>query len=264
MGIARAFVNMAKGGETQGGSTITQQYVKNAMLDDQSQTISRKFKELFVSIKVGRHGAQGGDHGRLPEHRVLRTWCLRDPGGRPRVLRQGRHGPERERVRLPGRGAQGRHVLRPGGCVGDRPGRPRPRPTRARAEKRWSWILDEEVKDGHLTATERAKYKELPQAPEPAVQRPAGRPDRLPRRPRQGATSSTTGPRSPQEQLQQGGYEIHTTFDKKKVDALEAAVKKVRKENIDPKQPPEDGHLRPVRRGLREPEERRDRGHLRR
>jgi membrane peptidoglycan carboxypeptidase len=52
-GIARAFLNMAKGGETQGGSTITQQYVKNARLDDQSQTISRKFKEIFVAIKVG-------------------------------------------------------------------------------------------------------------------------------------------------------------------------------------------------------------------
>ncbi|MYW45195.1 biosynthetic peptidoglycan transglycosylase, partial [Streptomyces sp. SID161] len=29
MGIARAMVNMARGGQTQGGSTITQQYVKN-------------------------------------------------------------------------------------------------------------------------------------------------------------------------------------------------------------------------------------------
>ncbi|PIM65791.1 penicillin-binding protein, partial [Streptomyces sp. JV178] len=53
MGIARAVVNMAKGGQTQGGSTITQQYVKNAMLDDQSQTLSRKVKELFISVKVG-------------------------------------------------------------------------------------------------------------------------------------------------------------------------------------------------------------------
>ena len=39
MGIGRALFNMAKGGETQGGSTITQQYVKNAMLNDQSQTL---------------------------------------------------------------------------------------------------------------------------------------------------------------------------------------------------------------------------------
>ena len=44
---------MAKGGETQGGSTITQQYVKNALLDDQSQTLTRKFKEIFISMKVG-------------------------------------------------------------------------------------------------------------------------------------------------------------------------------------------------------------------
>ena len=55
MGIARAVVNMAKGGETQGGSTITQQYVKNTYLD-QSQTVSRKFKELFISDE-GRRGA---------------------------------------------------------------------------------------------------------------------------------------------------------------------------------------------------------------
>ncbi len=52
-GIGRAIFNMARGGQTQGGSTITQQYVKNAMLDDQSQTLSRKFKEIFVAIKVG-------------------------------------------------------------------------------------------------------------------------------------------------------------------------------------------------------------------
>ena len=43
---------MAMGGETQSGSTITQQYVKNTYLD-QSQTLTRKVKELFISIKVG-------------------------------------------------------------------------------------------------------------------------------------------------------------------------------------------------------------------
>ncbi|MFE0086165.1 transglycosylase domain-containing protein, partial [[Kitasatospora] papulosa] len=52
MGIARAFYNMAKGGDTQGGSTITQQYVKNSMLT-QDQTVTRKVKELFITLKVG-------------------------------------------------------------------------------------------------------------------------------------------------------------------------------------------------------------------
>src|SRR5262249_13069260 len=52
MGIARALANMARGGQTQGGSTITQQFVKNAYLS-QDQTVTRKFKEMFISIKVG-------------------------------------------------------------------------------------------------------------------------------------------------------------------------------------------------------------------
>jgi membrane peptidoglycan carboxypeptidase len=52
-GIARAVVNNLSGGDTQGGSTITQQYVKNAYLNQQ-RTISRKFKELFIAVKVGK------------------------------------------------------------------------------------------------------------------------------------------------------------------------------------------------------------------
>ena len=39
------------GGSTQGGSTITQQYVKNAFLTS-DQTFSRKFQELFLAIKL--------------------------------------------------------------------------------------------------------------------------------------------------------------------------------------------------------------------
>jgi membrane peptidoglycan carboxypeptidase len=50
-GILRAAYNDLTGGSTQGGSTITQQYVKNAFLT-QDQTFSRKFKELFLAIKL--------------------------------------------------------------------------------------------------------------------------------------------------------------------------------------------------------------------
>jgi membrane peptidoglycan carboxypeptidase len=52
-GIARAVVNNLSGGDTQGGSTITQQYVKNAYLNQQ-RTFTRKFKELFIAVKVGK------------------------------------------------------------------------------------------------------------------------------------------------------------------------------------------------------------------
>ncbi len=50
-GIARALLNNIKGSAQQGGSTITQQYAKNAYLT-QSRTITRKLKELILSIKL--------------------------------------------------------------------------------------------------------------------------------------------------------------------------------------------------------------------
>ena len=52
-GIARALINDLSGGSEQGGSTITQQYVKNAYLSQQ-RTISRKVKEICIAIKVGK------------------------------------------------------------------------------------------------------------------------------------------------------------------------------------------------------------------
>src|SRR3954454_11297415 len=51
-GIVRATWNNLTGGSTQGGSTITQQYVKNAILQNDAQTFSRKFQELFLAIKL--------------------------------------------------------------------------------------------------------------------------------------------------------------------------------------------------------------------
>ncbi len=50
-GIARALWNNLTGGETQGGSTITQQYVKNYYLT-QDQTYTRKLQEIMLALKI--------------------------------------------------------------------------------------------------------------------------------------------------------------------------------------------------------------------
>jgi membrane peptidoglycan carboxypeptidase len=53
-GIARAlFTNVRGGGVSQGGSTITQQYAKNAFLT-QERTFTRKLKEVFIAVKMSR------------------------------------------------------------------------------------------------------------------------------------------------------------------------------------------------------------------
>jgi membrane peptidoglycan carboxypeptidase len=56
-GTVRAAVNDVLGRSTQGGSTITQQYVKNAYLNS-DQTLTRKLKELAISLKLSREYAK--------------------------------------------------------------------------------------------------------------------------------------------------------------------------------------------------------------
>ena len=52
-GTVRAAFTDLTGGSTQGGSTITQQYVKNALVGN-GQTLTRKLKELVIATKLSR------------------------------------------------------------------------------------------------------------------------------------------------------------------------------------------------------------------
>lgn len=52
-GILRAFLSTALGRGMQGGSTITQQLIKNVLLDS-SRTASRKIKEMMLALEVER------------------------------------------------------------------------------------------------------------------------------------------------------------------------------------------------------------------
>jgi penicillin-binding protein 1A len=52
--LRAAWANITGGGVQQGGSTITQQYIKNAVLEDPSRTITRKIKEAVLAIKLER------------------------------------------------------------------------------------------------------------------------------------------------------------------------------------------------------------------
>ena len=52
--LRAAIIDVLTRSRAQGGSTITQQYVKNALLDPTDRSFSRKIKELILSIEIGQ------------------------------------------------------------------------------------------------------------------------------------------------------------------------------------------------------------------
>ncbi|MFJ7114688.1 transglycosylase domain-containing protein [Streptomyces albogriseolus] len=232
MGIARALGNMARGGDTQGGSTITQQFVKNTYLS-QEQTLSRKFKEMFISIKVGT---------KLSKDEILQGYLNTSYYGRGaygiQAAAQTYYG--KDAVDLTPSECAFLAALLKGPTYYDPAGNESidtsasAEANRKRSEERWAWILEQMHADEHLSTAEYQKaIKRYPM--------PQGRK----------ATKGMTGQISylvdtakryvlknsdiTEAQFDQGGYQIYTTFEKSKVEALAKAVKKVEKENIDPK-----------------------------
>ncbi|MFF4487388.1 transglycosylase domain-containing protein [Streptomyces sp. NPDC001544] len=231
MGIARAVVNMARGGQTQGGSTITQQYVKNTYLS-QEQSVSRKFKEMFISIKVGTQ---------IKKPQILQGYLNTSYYGR------GAYGIQAAAQTYFGKNA---NKLNPSECAFlaallkgptyyDPAGNPdldkaaSAQANRKRSQARWSWILGEMHKDKRITDAEyQTAISHYP--------KPQGRK----------ANKGMTGQISyladtakkyvlahsniTEAQFDRGGYQIYTTFDKAKVNALTAAVKKIQKSRLDP------------------------------
>ncbi|MDX3385940.1 transglycosylase domain-containing protein [Streptomyces niveiscabiei] len=243
-GIARAVFNMARGGQTQGGSTITQQYVKNAMLADQSQTISRKLKEIFVSIKVGNN---------VSKDEIMAGYLNSAYYGRNAYgIEAAAHAyfDKKARDLNPGECAFLAAMLK-GATYYDPAGLPSVDPNASaekntiRATRQMQDTLNKMVEYGHLDAATRAKYTTLPKWQNPRSNTNL-----------KGQTGylvdlanaylvtneETTG--ISQDRLQRGGLSIYTTFDKKKVDELEKSVKAVQDANIKPEQRPDtDTHV---------------------
>ena len=69
--IRAALANVTSGGFSQGGSTIDQQVVKNALLT-REKTISRKVKEIILSLKLDRE---------VPKDTILQIYLNESPYG---------------------------------------------------------------------------------------------------------------------------------------------------------------------------------------
>ncbi|MDX3525379.1 transglycosylase domain-containing protein [Streptomyces sp. ID05-39B] len=243
-GIARAVFNMARGGQTQGGSTITQQYVKNAMLNDQSQTISRKFKEIFVSIKVGAEQ----DKDDIIEGYLNSAYYGRNAYG---IQAAARAYFDKDAIDLnEGECAflaatlKGATYYDPAGSRSIDPTGATPEANSKRALNQMQDTLDKMVEYKHLDAATRAKYTQLPAWKNPRSNTQlSGQVGYLVDLANSYVITNGKETGITQDKLQQGGYSIYTTFDKNKVKQLTTAVSKVQKANIKPEKRPEDTHV---------------------
>ncbi|GAB2756226.1 transglycosylase domain-containing protein [Streptomyces bullii] len=222
-GILRALYHMAQGGQVQSGSTITQQFVKNTYLN-QSQTLSRKFEEIMISLKIGR---------RLSKQQILQGYLNTSYYGR------GAYGIEAaseayyhvpvQKLTVSQGAFLAATVNEPSVLMNaDDP------QERAPAVARWKYVLGRMAAIGKLSAAEKEHYLR------------AGFPVPRPMR-AQGSMGGQVGylvqiaeqyveqhSSLSDQELNQGGYQIYTTFDKRKVAELSASVANMRKRRLDP------------------------------
>ncbi|MDP9461319.1 MAG: penicillin-binding protein [Actinomycetota bacterium] len=212
-GIVRAAWNNATGGSTQGGSTITQQYVKNAILENSEQTFGRKFQELFLSIKLDNNYSKD----QILENYLNTIYYGRGAYGIESAANTYFGVPAAELT------AQQGAVL---AVLIRSPSRYDPEVSPADATDRWGKVLDAMVDEGWLTPEERAASVYPPVLPKATASLgiPAGPEGLIVQR----AINELEGKHGyDEQQIRAGGLRITTTVDKAYQDAAFSSVAEV-------------------------------------
>ena len=111
LSILRAvFINILKGGFSQGGSTITQQVVKNALLT-QEKTIARKLKEWVLSIKLERAMTKDEILALYLNEAPMEALCMAPKRQAARFLENGRWNSPFRNPRILRRFPRRRHII---------------------------------------------------------------------------------------------------------------------------------------------------------
>ncbi|QGV82426.1 penicillin-binding protein [Streptomyces ficellus] len=214
-GVTRGLWRTLGEGSTEGGSTITQQYVKNVYLT-QDRTLTRKFTEAMIALKLDNRMSKD----EILEGYLNTSWFGRGTYGIQRAS-QAYYG--KDVGKLNASEAAVLASLLKGASLYDPTLGPA---NHKRAVQRWSWILDRMVVLGKLTPAERATYTKFP---EPLERNPLGRTgkqsDYLVELAAQYAKKA--GGISDKD-LDLGGYQIYTTFDREREATLTDVVTKAR------------------------------------
>jgi membrane peptidoglycan carboxypeptidase len=203
-GIGRAVINDLSGGDTQGGSTITQQYVKNAYLT-QEQTITRKFKEIFIAVKLGKQQ----DKDTILQNYLNTIFFGRGASG-VEAAAQAYYGTNvhAKDLTVPQAAVLAATIKQPGYYD------PAKKDHLNDTVARYNFVLDGMVKIGKLSQTDYLKYKDhLPKVKINTGNANAGQKGFLYER----VQNALHGPGLDfsDTQIQNGGLKVYTTWDKK-------------------------------------------------
>jgi len=213
-GIARAlFTNVRGGGSVQqGGSTITQQYAKNAFLTSE-RTYRRKVKEVFIALKMTRQ---------RDKSQILADYLNTIYFGR------GAYGIEAASAAYFGPGVHAKDLTAEQGAVLASsirsPAGYDPVRHRARARERWNYVLDGMVGQDWLSAQDRAaaRYPKVRKTATAGIDlsEPIGHVV--------GAVQDELLAKGfDEDEVARGGLDITTTIDKKGQEAAVRAVEQV-------------------------------------
>ncbi|MER5497953.1 MULTISPECIES: transglycosylase domain-containing protein [unclassified Streptomyces] len=208
--MARAAWNTLTGKGKQGGSTITQQYVKNYYLG-QEQTLVRKAKEFFIAVKLNREESKD----QILEGYLNTSYFGRNAYG-IQAAAQAYYSKDIDEITT----AEGAYLasLLNAPSAYDIVVHPQ---NKAAALGRWNYVLDGMVKEKWLTPADRAAM----QFPVPGKVKPStglsGQRGYIVQAVEDHLTSNKI---IDENTLATGGYRITTTLERKKQDALVDAV----------------------------------------
>ncbi|MFE7561776.1 transglycosylase domain-containing protein [Kitasatospora sp. NPDC057500] len=231
-GLVRAALNTAKGEGTQGGSTITQQYVKNTYLS-QKQSVSRKVKELFIAIKVD--ATESKDE-------ILSSYLNTSYYGRGaygiQAAAQQYFGVDASELTA-AQGAYLAALLNAPSAYDVATATPA---GKQNAVNRWNYVLDGMVKEGWLSAEERAATT-FPEVKDPQSQ--LGLSGQAGYLVNAATEYLTTNQIISESELAKGGYTIRLTIDPNRQQALQDAVQAQLNDTLAPEKRKKDAAVQP-------------------
>jgi membrane peptidoglycan carboxypeptidase len=205
VGIARAAVNNITGGERQGASTLTQQYVENTYYEAGQSTYADKLRELVLALKVDRDKSKD---------EILEGYL------NTIYLGRGAYGVEAASRAYFGHSATEMTISEAAFLAGIVPNPTYWDPRQGevaqqQAENRWNRTLDLMLENGYITAADRSSAQ-LPKIQEYKQGSGDNRTAYLLEQvAKELALPAPEGAGISEDQLTKNGYEIHTSIDRK-------------------------------------------------